>query len=199
MRSLVLASLFVLGCSRPAPVADRVEAGAVVGTAAPLPVIDAAPAARTKHFRASLAHFVKNQLFECIDLSMDLEPPADAGADWKPPDNPTDTVRKSMSKELTPIQDPCGVAFADRTVLATCSHAHKGDAGSGEVNTSFYGYDDIGLSDEQMADCLKGKGRWNALARDSLEFRKAKLDYDSRNLRKAVGKLNAAAAQEDQQ
>ncbi len=39
-------------------------------------------------------------------------------------------------------------------------------------------------------ECLKDKGDWKAVARNSPEWNKAKLDHDRANLRKAVGKLS---------
>jgi hypothetical protein len=126
---------------------------------------------------------VKGRLFECIDVLIDIEPPADAGADWKPKEDPLAAMKKGM-KEATKIQQSCGAAFA---VLA--SYGGKGDAGALEMTAHFYDYADIGLTDEQMDDCLKEEVRWNALSRESPEWQKAKREYDRRKLRGLAEKL----------
>lgn len=197
MRFVAVLAVVLVACSKSQATQSTppVEASApIVAAVDAAPAVDASPPIRTKHYEASFAHFENSNLFECVDLLIDLEPPADAGADWKPKEDPIVAAKKGM-KGATKIQQSCAEAFADRPVLASCAYGGKGDGGAVNATAHFYNFADVGLKDEQMADCLKGDGRWKAIARDSAEWRKAKLDYDRKRLRKAVDKLNDEAAE----
>ena len=68
------------------------------------------------------------------------------------------------------------------SVCTITSHGPKEKTKGGlaaEVTASafFYDFATVGLSDEQMKDCLASKGEWRAVARDSDTFRKAQLEH----------------------
>lgn len=119
--------------------------------------------------KASFVHFDDGQLFECLDIE---ETPGDGGAIEKIADSP----------EVKSIDKPCGVAFRDRTALGRCTVRENG----GSITSSFYDFETVGESDEQMSSCLEMGGGWWSLPRDTPEWHLAALGHASRNLRKAT-------------
>jgi hypothetical protein len=186
MRLAFVLLLFV-GCSKheapqPAPALPPLVADAETPTIS----VKDLPAEKPYVYTTTLAHFDKDQLFECVDFAVTMPAYVDAGAD------PLGSLHKSMATGVKRIEQPCEVAFQDRTVLASCARSETGDAGkSVEVTAHFYRFEDVGLSDQQMSDCLDAKARWSAIARDSQEWRRAKLDYDDRRLHKAIDRANS--------
>ena len=121
-------------------------------------------------------------------------------------------LTRLREKNTTPVPTTCTATLKDRVVLATCSievalpaaepgkiaEVVKKAPGSApllqlmatpmtlKVSARYYNFGTVGLSDKPMTDCLALKGSWNALDRDSREWARAKLDHDSRKLRRAV-------------
>lgn len=201
-RTLVLLALVACGkkeAPAPAPSTTPVPAAPVASTSATTAVVDAAPLKTSLQYTAAFVHFEKGRLFECVDVDLTVHAPADAGADWKPPKDPLAEMAKKF-KGTSRIDQPCSAQFADRTVLASCTYAldekpvdggpAAGAFASGTFRTSFYDFADVGLDDNQMADCMKAKGKWTAVARDSVEWRKARLEHNRKNLQKQVDKLS---------
>lgn len=185
-----LAVLALVACSKPtppAPAQDAAPAPMQPVSVASLP--SAAPAPTSKQYEISFVHFEKDRLFECLDFSLNFDIPPDAGPDWKPKNDPVAELDKRV-KPATRIAKTCAAQFPDRTVLASCTVKNAGDAGAMSLSTHFYNFADVGLDDRQMSECLKMKGDWDAVARTSPEWRKAKLEHDTGALRKAVGKMN---------
>lgn len=190
MRS-VLVALALVGCSKsPPPSSAPPEAGPLEASAPAVPVsalapVDAAPPRKVS--QASVARIAKDALNECVDMSTDLAADADAGKD------PAAELVKDMAKKdktLTLIPKACGEQFADRTALATCTMKQVGKNGTITVASHRYSFADVGLSDAAMKECLDMKGDWNAVPRDSAEFRKAKIEHARRGLQRTVDKLD---------
>jgi hypothetical protein len=184
--------LSAAACARRAP--GGVDAGASASTtasggsiaASSADVTPPAPAVQTASFRHVAAYFRKDALDECVEFTVDVTPSADAGADWRvKSEKAVQEHFKKMhgkDKNLTEVQTSCAEAFADRTVLATCSAAtdmSKGDAGAGSVvmtvESSYYNFATVGEDDTFMKQCLEIKGKWKALSRDSHDWRVAQL------------------------
>lgn len=176
-RALLLLALVACSKTQAAPTPPPAEASvAVVVDAAP--AVDAAPPVLT----ASFAHFIKGNLYECVEMTL-TGTSTEAG-------DPFAKAEKQM-KDAKRIDESCSETFADRQVLATCTIASDVDGGgSAKLVSSFYDFADVGLNDKQMAECLEIKGRWKAIPRDSKEWHKAKLEHDRKRLGKAVDKLN---------
>lgn len=192
-------ALALVACSKPeTKPAPQPEASST-------PVAKAAePPPPAKQFvgEASFAHFVKDQIFECVDIAVVIPPPPGAPSDWKPSEDIFGRTVKAMSKDATKLSKTCDEQFADRTVLASCTMKQKGktDAGtsaSATVTANFYNFEDVGKDDSQMKDCLKGGGDWKAVSRDSVEWKKAKLEHSRKGLEKASERLNKAAGLDD--
>jgi hypothetical protein len=209
MRASVLSLFLLLGCSKTqaAPTPPPAEAAVPVAVVADaVPAVDAAPPSRAMVATGSYAHFEGSQLFECVDVTVDYLRPEDAGTDWKPKDDPVAVLMKDQ-KSSARITRPCAEQFADRIVLGTCvatlseknARSKKGkDAGwtpglAITYSSSFFDFGDVGVNDARMAECMKLGGDWKGLARDSVEWHKAKLDHDRKRLGKAVDKLNEGA------
>lgn len=100
------------------------------------------------------------------------------------------------NKEATRLSEKCRATFTDRILLATCN-IDQADAGTSmHMTVGYYDFGDISGSDKQMAECLSSKGKWRAISRDSKEWQKAKFEYDRRNLRRAVDRLDKQPADE---
>lgn len=134
------------------------------------------------HFERTFARFNKDVLAECSDFQVDLLSQGDGG-------DPTDGIAKNALKDksLQEITKPCNESFADRTPLATCTVSKPVDGGTMSARGLFFDFGEVGLSDVHMRDCLKMKGEWSAIPRDSQEWRRAKLDHDTKALRKLTG------------
>lgn len=184
-------ALALVACSKPetkpAPAPEASSAPVTKAAEPPPPP----PAPKPYAGRASVAHFEKDQIFECLDIAVDIPPPPDAGADWTPSEDILGRTLKAMAKNSTKISKTCAEQFADRTVLASCTMKQNGktDAGtsaSATITAHFYNFEDVGNDDAQMKDCLKGGGDWQAISRDSVEWKKAKLEHSRKGLHKAA-------------
>ncbi len=160
MRAIISSLALVLlacGQNKAAPVPPPSPSSSIV--VAPLPT--------SRTYRASFSHFIKDDLFECVDLERVV---TDGGAD---------PFEGFEVKEAKRIPKTCGETFAGRSVLATCK-----DKESGTV-AHFFDFETVGLSDGLMKDCLEDGGEWSALPRDSREFKRAKLDHATKQLHAA--------------
>jgi hypothetical protein len=127
-------------------------------------------------------------------------------------------LSRLREKTATPVPMNCVATLKDRVVLATCSievavpvpdaekvaKAAKAAPGSTafpqltslpitlSVSARYYNFGTVGLSDKPMTECLSMKGSWSAVGRDSREWARARLDHDSRKLRRAVENENQA-------
>ena len=196
---IVTVAIVVGACGRSqkaAPVAI-VDAGSVVtADTAQSGAVDAGP--RELVFELHGASFVKDRLSECIDSRMHVRVPDDAGVNWAPKKDPTEAAFKEL--KMTRLNKSCGDQFSDRTALAVCviSNAHDPDADGGSANTNvrvemtdaYFDYQAVVEDDAYMKQCLDMGGDWKALSRDSDEFRRAKLEHDTANLRKLTGKIS---------
>jgi hypothetical protein len=72
------------------------------------------------------------------------------------------------------LKGTCSVEFPDRTPLATCTFANTHDTGTFRGRLAFYSSKAVFSSDSLMKECLsKWHGTWNAVSRDSEEYRRA--------------------------
>jgi hypothetical protein len=136
---------------------------------------------------ASVAHFVKDNLDECVDFTLRTTNP----------DGPR-KLKEALGKdkEMTALPTTCADAFKDRLVLATCtaevaqlrSQADAGppdggrDRGSLTLVSHYYRFATVVESDAFMKQCFESKGTWDALRRDSEEFQRAQRDWHARKL-----------------
>lgn len=170
----VFLSLILVGCSKPAPVVEVLEAGPAPVASAP-PAVDAAPPPRFYHL--STARLEGDVLSECADFSFEIPASSDAG-------DPTEELRKTRAtKGLLVLSKSCDQQFSDRHPLATCQVKKSKGGTAIEVVSSRYRYEDVGLSDAAMKECLgEMQGDWQAVSRDSKEWRDAKLDHLRRSV-----------------
>jgi len=154
-----------------------------VQVAAPSPP---APKPHPQSYQGALANFAKGQMWECTDVVVTIDPPEDAGAGWKPNGDP---LEKIFGKEVMRLPKPCAKQFHDRAALASCTVSNAVEGMRVKATSSYYNYEDVGLGDEHMKDCLQAGGSWNSLPSDSREWRRANLSYASRSLKNATDKL----------
>lgn len=142
----------------------------------------------------SVAHFVKDNLDECMDASLRTSKPDVATKLLR------ESLHKDKDKSTTLLPTTCADAFKDRLVLATCTaetskrrdHADAGPADGGVEAASlslvsrYYRFETVVESDLFMKQCFEMQGRWNALRRDSEEFQRAQRDYHARKLERLV-------------
>lgn len=164
--AIAFASLLIVACGRSTAATER-----DAGPSAP-PMISAQPA---KLARASIANTADNRLSECIDLSAESE----------------DLLNVALSRVeqgVTKLTKPCAAQFADRKPLATCASSIRLDGGLVQVRVAYFDYESVGENDENMSDCLKNGGDWQAVSRESREWHSAKLEFHQRELKKLQGK-----------
>lgn len=128
--------------------------------------------------RLSVAAFRGELLNECDDLeitgSVQL---ADAGpldleqAFVAMSDSPSTRAKGNL---LTRLKRTCGEEFRDRPPLATCTFAKDYAAGTFRGRIASYSAKDVFSSDARMKECLSvWHGTWNAVSRDSEQYRRA--------------------------
>ncbi len=185
---LLVVLLFTVACNRKtASIADASPPAVVAPMAAPLPVVvvDAAPPAKVS--RTSLAKLTAGILDECVDVSFQGEP-ADAGPNWDPT---ADFVKgaKRKDKDVMVVPKGCAVQFADRTPLAVCSFEKEQKGVRVAYTSNRYLFEDVGLSDTAMKECIEMGADWKSVPRDSKEWRAAKLDHSRRKLQRLGDRL----------
>ncbi len=147
---------------------------------AALPSVDAAPPPKT--FSASYAKFSADDVLQvCMEYTMvgDFDGgKEDAETAWAKSTKPKD-------KSMAFVKRGCSRQFSDRTVLASCTVSKNKDAQAVTLNVNYYDFETVGLNDLEMKDCMNElKGEWDALPRDSKEWRAAKLEHAQRKLHK---------------
>jgi hypothetical protein len=135
--------------------------------------------------RASFASFdQKSILLLCMDISAVTEKALDPVAEKK--DGP---IR---------IKKPCQDQFKDRLVLAMCTvqGVAKPDAGvGGSMVIYYYDFDTVDANDVEMKGCLTMSGDWQAISRDSDEYRRARVRRDAQRLVDLGSKATAPRSQ----
>jgi hypothetical protein len=154
-----------------------------------------ASTAATSIVTSGAATFKDDVLDNCTDLSIVAKP------------EKVGQVREDIEKTLRNIKkdslrvDSCAEAFKDRVVLASChvevvavgedsnewTLDRKGEvvkAGGETIQIGIYQYlfETTFESDRAMRECLEAKGKWEALRRDSDEFKRAERDAHTRKL-----------------
>ena len=128
--------------------------------------------------RLSVAAFRGELLNECDDLeitgSVQL---ADAGPlDLEQAFVAMSNIPSAKTKGnlLTRLKRPCGEEFRDRPPLATCTFAKDYTTGTFRGTIASYSANNVFSSDARMKECLSvWHGTWNAVSRDSEEYRRA--------------------------
>jgi hypothetical protein len=151
--------------------------GATVSPRAPA-VHTAAAADQPATHSLSFAAFRGELLNECDDLEitgsvqltdagpLDLEQAFAAISD-----SPRAKAKENL---LTRLRRQCGEEFRDRTPLATCMWAKDYATGTLRGRIAHYSAKDVFSSDSLMKECLSvWHGKWNAVSRDSEEYRRA--------------------------
>jgi len=142
---------------------------------------------RTGH----VATFIDDVLDECTDVEIASTVPPEL-PEWEPPEPPL----PASSDNRTRIARPCGEQFSGRTVLATCS-ATLSDAEPDEdgvtsratLNSRYYRFATALENDHFMRTCMTAGGNWWAVADDSTEYTRARLDFHTRELERASKSL----------
>lgn len=199
-KSLRYAALVLATAACGRTTATTLDAGSAPEAAAPTASVAAKPKEIT--YRVSFANFKGDELDECDDFILGVMAPSDAGADWAPPEDPTTKLRSALPKTATVLTQGCQKQFADRQALAACTHdpADERDRGDGYTDidggkgsrafvmavASFYSFDTVINSDEQMRLCLQEHGKWTAIPRDSEKYRHAKREHDLRLIQKQL-------------
>lgn len=178
MRYHIAALLLLSACRKYAPPPSH-EVHAETAQPAPKP--------KTQSFQGAMANFSHGLVWECTDAIVDIDPPANADANWKPNGDP---IEKVFGKDSVRLAKPCAEQFLDRSALATCNVSSVADGIRVRATSSYYNYEDVGLGDEHMKECLQANGSWTVLPSESREWRKAKLTYVIRKLKKASDKLD---------
>lgn len=153
-------------------------------SAAPTGLPDAGDGPR--EVTASVAHFEKDNLDECVDFKLRTNNPDDAR-------KLKEALRKN--KETTLLPTTCADAFKDRLVLATCtaevSQQRQADAGASDAGADrasitlvsrYYRFATVVESDAFMKQCFESRGTWDALRRDSEEFQRAQREWHAKKL-----------------
>lgn len=94
-------------------------------------------------------------------------------------------VLKKLAKgddSTTKLRQKCDVAFKDRLVLAKCTASSSKTIGDGGVLdvaivSHYYRFATVIDSDLFMKQCLQIGGTWDALSRESDDFKRAELQH----------------------
>jgi hypothetical protein len=154
----------------------------------------------------SFANFTKDDVLdECTDFAIKITAPEGTDASAKTLARVVDAgagIVAGLMKDLqkgrngSPLQRPCAQQFRTNPVLATCNTQNRDPWKNGlvadvEVIARYYDLDVLTKSDSYMKDCLTGKGDWQAVARDSNEYREAEMArarHDLEKLQKRLGR-----------
>ena len=129
----------------------------------------------------SVANFTKDtRLDECDDFTVTVPPEVDGGEEtlMKALDGLSQNILKGKKKGLSKIGRPCSEQFRTAHVLATCvvHQDVKGDSGTAlslDVAARYYNLDTLTSNDRYMKDCIDMQGDWQAVEKDSDEYREA--------------------------
>jgi hypothetical protein len=144
----------------------------------------------------SVAYFTKDtRLDECDDFTATLSPEIDAGPEAISKFLDALAQPKKGMKGLSKIGKPCAEQFRTNRALATCT-AHqviKGDSGKGvdlDIRGSYYNLDTLTSDDTYMKNCFEMQGDWQAVDKDSDEYReavRARARHEVEKLQKTLG------------
>jgi cell division protein FtsB len=149
----------------------------------------------------SVANFTKDtRLDECDDFIVTVPPDATDGSDLlaRTLDNVSQSFVKGKKKSmpgLSKIGRPCAEQFRVNQALATCvvHHVGKLDSGIGlavGIVGRYYDLDTLTSNDTYMKNCIDMNGDWQAVDKDSDEYREAVRERARREvegLRKSLG------------
>jgi len=167
----------------------------------------AAPSARVAaedrsiQMRATRASFNRDQLDECVDINARMTVTGTgAPADWR------EQAKKKFAavtaslfkpkpgdKKTIELEKSCAEQFSDRKPFAACTAApaSQSDAIHSvelQIRNNWYMFETVFLSDGAMRECLSQGSKWEAVSRDSDEFRMAQLQDSTAKARKLIGK-----------
>jgi hypothetical protein len=107
---------------------------------------------------------------------------------------------------LTRLAQSCSEQFSDRRAFGVCAampmskakETADADASRRALTgrIAHYSFDDVFRSDWAMRECLENGGKWEALSRDSDEFRHAQLRHDLLDAQAQIRKLGGKAPDE---
>jgi hypothetical protein len=176
-------------CSNPQNALPRpANAIATVPRAATLPDGSAQQNADTSVRTFSVASLQHDVLDECIDLTVRLDVAVGNVPEWQSKD--ASDLRQRLARLGTELPRPCAEEFASRPVLATCLATTKREGQELELLERYYNFTTVGMDDIYMQECLRLGGTWQALAKDSPEFRKAQQDATLRRLESMAAGYN---------
>ena len=148
----------------------------------------------------SVANFTKDtRLDECDDFTVTVPPGVADGANKlaKSLDYISQSFVKGKKQSrpgLSKIAHPCAEQFRVNHPLATCVAHQEGKLDSGvglaaDIVGRYYNLDTIRTSDTYMKNCIDMNGDWQAVDKDSDEYREAVRDKASREVEKAQREL----------
>jgi hypothetical protein len=156
---------------------------------------------RSIQITAARAKFNGDQLDECVDLNARITAiGTSVAADWRQKaEKGFATVMASMfkpkpgDKKTIELEKSCADQFRDRKPFATCTAAadRRSDAIHSvevQIQSNRYMFETVFLSDGAMKECLSEGSKWEAVSRDSDEFRMAQLQDSTAKARKLLGK-----------
>ena len=132
----------------------------------------------------SVANSRQGSLEECVDLVVRVGPMVNGTAHSS--DEVAARVQSRLMEFGTALKRPCAEQFATSLVLATCYAVTKREGQELELIQHYYNPTTVGLEDLYMRECLRLGGTWEALAKDSPEFRKARANATIRSLEALV-------------
>jgi hypothetical protein len=192
---------------QPPPVAAAVQAE---------PQPQPPPKPHTVNLHKRLAVFKDARLMDCIEGAYSLtglQPSLDVSiphaekdlelfiTDIKDHYTPTKPKKGRPTKvTIQELSKPCRDTFKGRLVIATCDYgainAEQAERPSEIVadlavslRIIYYDFGRVTRNDELMLECLKANASWEALDRDSDEFRRARREYNASGLRDTANDL----------
>lgn len=157
--------------------------------------------AQSIQFNSARVAFEGDQLDECVDFNIRMTATGTGvPADWREQAKKTfAALSASMSKtkpgekKTIEISKSCAEQFSDRKPFATCTIPPKQENANQvfsemHLRGARYMFETVFLSDGAMKECLGAGGKWEAVSRDSDEFRMAQLQDSTAKARKLLGK-----------
>ena len=154
---------------------------------APAQVEAPAPTERIVTIERHIASFRDDELDECVDVTIEVHLPLSA------PERTPSPFPETPGQIV--LQRACEEQFSGRTVLAVCTmsvpvpiqseapEAERPTSGTFAVVSRYFRYASVFDNQSFMRDCLTGGGDWQAVAEDSSEYARARLDFHAGSLR----------------
>jgi hypothetical protein len=165
------------------------SSAATAASTSPTPIASAPPSdssvgnTEPTRERFVVATFAKDVLAECDEVTLEGSIPPEKIAAIR--------AKLAADKNTQELSKSCTDQFSDRLVLAGCVASQRNDAGDASiVVASYYYIVESLLNDGAMRECLKSKGEWHAVPRDSREWRRARVEADQRKLEKLSGQVS---------